>query len=87
MTRRRDVFAALVSASDVADGKTTTVTSLAMATGADPDAVEAHVSSLVDCDLALRAPSGRVRVTAAGEAMAELDIDEGIVVSPPEDEQ
>lgn len=86
-TRRHDIFAALMEASDVADGETTTVTSLAMATDADPDTVEAHVSCLIDCDLARRAPNGRVRVTTTGEAMAELDIDDGIVVSPPEDEQ
>lgn len=81
---RDDVFEALVEATDAADSVTTSAESLASTLGADTETVDAHLRGLADCGLARRYPTGRVRVTITGEAVADLDAEDVVVVSPTE---
>jgi Mn-dependent DtxR family transcriptional regulator len=79
---RHDVFEALVEATEAADSETTSPATLASTLGADTETVDAHLRGLADCGLARRYGEGRVRVTVTGEALAELDVDDVVVVSP-----
>jgi len=73
---RRDVLEALAALSDATAGRTTTVGRVAAALGTDEPTVRRHLDGLRACELALRRPDGRVRVTVTGEEFLALDIDE-----------
>lgn len=84
---RRDVFEAVERLTDAAATETTTEDRLAASLEADPETVGDHVTGLVECGLVRRCPSGRIRVTSIGEAVADLDAETVVVVSSGGDQE
>ncbi|MEF8775288.1 MAG: hypothetical protein V5A43_02140 [Haloarculaceae archaeon] len=79
------VLERLATATDAERGETVTIDTLAVGLDANRDVVEAHLTHLVDCDLARRPAEGTGRVTITGQELLELDTDGVLVVEPQPD--
>lgn len=81
---RREVFERLAAETDAETGRATTAEALAAALDAEREAIDAHLCGLEACELVRTAADGRVRITITGEELLALDVDDVIVVPPPE---